>query len=62
MAINWGLRKKIGDFQRNKIRFALLLEFNNGYMGEIEAEICICFENREQNHLRVNIFSNWIIH
>lgn len=39
----------------------LVLETDNGYKGEIALGICICFKNREQNLLRVDISGNWIL-
>lgn len=62
--MKWSLievKEETRDFQRSTICFALVLESDNRYKEEIEMGICICFENWEQNLLRVDIFSNRII-
>ena len=65
IVINWGQGENgLGVwalFQRNAVWFALVLELDNKYVREIQLGICMCFKNWEQNLLKGDIFSNWIL-
>ena len=40
-----GVKVKNGDFQKNTVCFALVLESDNRCIRDMEMGICICFEN-----------------
>lgn len=63
MVINWGQRKNWGLEEKHGIVSFAFRAWQRLHRRKKRKrmEICICFENPEQNLLWVDIFSNWII-